>query len=87
MAPLAVTCLLVLPALVAAVSLLGRHWYGSGDQALEVLRIGDVGGQHTPLVGVVAVWLVPPRPPALPDPGSCPAAAWGRRAFWPGPHC
>lgn len=54
MAPLAVTCLLVLPALVAAVSLLGRHWYGSGDQALEVLRIGDVGGQHTPLVGVLS---------------------------------
>jgi hypothetical protein len=49
-----VTCLLVLPAVVAAVSLLGRHWYGSGDQALEVLRIGDVGGQHTPLVGVLS---------------------------------
>ena len=53
-APLVVTCLLVLPALVAAGSLLGRHWYGSGDQALEVLRISDVGGQHTPLVGVLS---------------------------------
>jgi hypothetical protein len=49
---IAVAGLLVLPALVAAVSLLGRHWYASGDQAFEVLRIGDVGGRHTPLVGV-----------------------------------
>ncbi|HEX6475974.1 MAG TPA: hypothetical protein VF005_01770, partial [Acidimicrobiales bacterium] len=43
--------LLALPALVAALSLLGRHWYASGDQAFEVLRIGDVGGRHTPLFG------------------------------------
>jgi hypothetical protein len=49
---LTVVVLLVLPALVAAVSLLGRHWFASGDQAFEVLRIGDVGGRHTPLVGV-----------------------------------
>jgi hypothetical protein len=49
---IAVTALLVLPALVAAASLLGRHWYASGDQAFEVLRIGDVGSRHTPLVGV-----------------------------------
>jgi hypothetical protein len=44
--------LLALPALAAAVSLLGRHWYSTGDQALEVLLIGDVGGRHTPLVGM-----------------------------------
>jgi hypothetical protein len=43
--------LLVLPAVVAALSLLGRHWYPTADQAFEALRIGDVGGQHTPLVG------------------------------------
>ncbi len=49
---LTVIALLVLPALVAALSLLGRHWYASSDQAFEVLRIGDVGGRHTPLVGV-----------------------------------
>jgi hypothetical protein len=47
----AVAALLALPALVAALSLLGRHWYASGDQAYEVLRIADVGGRHTPLVG------------------------------------
>lgn len=49
---MAVAGLLVLPALVAALSLLGRHWNASGDQAYEVLRIGDVGGSHTPLFGV-----------------------------------
>jgi hypothetical protein len=48
---LTVAALLVLPAVVAALSLLGRHWYPSADQAFEALRIGDVGGQHTPLVG------------------------------------
>src|SRR5436190_2093788 len=51
---LTVAGLLVLPALVAAASLLGRHWYASADHAYEVLRIGDVGGQHTPLVGVAS---------------------------------
>jgi hypothetical protein len=36
---------------IAVISLLGRHWYPSSDQAFEMLRIHDVGGSHTPLVG------------------------------------
>ena len=44
--------LFALPLLVAIVSLIGYHWYPASDLALEVLRIGDVGGRHTPLVGV-----------------------------------
>lgn len=44
--------LLGLPVLVAVGSLIGRHWYAASDQGLEVLRITDVGGPHTPLYGV-----------------------------------
>lgn len=40
------------PFVIAVVSLLGYHWYPSSDLALEVLRIKDVGGRHTPLVGM-----------------------------------
>jgi hypothetical protein len=43
--------LAALPAIAAAASLLGNHWHAGADQALELLRIGDVGGRHTPLVG------------------------------------
>jgi len=49
--PVAAT-LLALPLLIAAVSLIGYHWHPASDLALEVLRIRDVGGHHTPLVGV-----------------------------------
>ena len=38
------------------VSLFGRHWFATGDQALEMLRISDVGGKHTPLVGAWSRW-------------------------------
>jgi hypothetical protein len=48
--------LAVLPAVAAAASVLGYHWHASGDQALELLRIGDVGGRHTPLVGAWSRW-------------------------------
>jgi hypothetical protein len=48
--------LAALPALAAAASLLGNHWHASGDHALELLRIGDVGGHHTPLVGAWSRW-------------------------------
>lgn len=49
--PLAVA-LLAIPFVVAVLSLVGYHWYPSSDLALEVLRIRDVGGRHTPLVGM-----------------------------------
>ena len=48
--------LATLPAVAAAASLLGNHWHANGDQALELLRIGDVGGRHTPLVGAWSRW-------------------------------
>jgi len=44
--------LLAVPFVIAVVSLLGYHWYPSSDLALEVLRIKDVGGRHTPLIGM-----------------------------------
>jgi hypothetical protein len=48
--PVAVV-LLALPLLIAVVSIVGTHWHPASDLALEVLRIRDVGGHHTPLVG------------------------------------
>ena len=45
-----------LPVVAAAVSIAGRDWYPSGDQALEILRIRDVGGPHTPLLGAWSRW-------------------------------
>jgi hypothetical protein len=44
--------LVVLPMVVALVSLLGTHWSPTSDDAIEVLRIRDVGGRHTPLIGM-----------------------------------
>src|SRR5262245_6376965 len=44
--------LLGIPFVIAVVSLFGYHWYPSSDLALEVLRIKDVGGRHTPLIGM-----------------------------------
>lgn len=41
----------MLPLVVAVISLIGDHWNPASDLALEVLRIEDVGGAHTPLVG------------------------------------
>jgi hypothetical protein len=48
--------LVATPFLVAVLSLIGRHWFPAGDQALEMLRIRDVGGRHTPLVGAWSRW-------------------------------
>src|SRR4051812_30038132 len=48
--------LVALPFVVTIVSLIGRHWYPAGDQALEVLRIRDVGTSHTPLLGAWSRW-------------------------------
>lgn len=45
-----------LPALLAAASVGGRTWVPSFDHALEMLRVDDVGGPHSPLVGVFSRW-------------------------------
>ena len=42
---------LVFPLVIAVISLVGYHWHPVSDLALEALRIRDVGGRHTPLVG------------------------------------
>jgi hypothetical protein len=44
--------LVLLPLVVALISLIGTHWPPSSDDAVEVLRIRDVGTRHTPLVGM-----------------------------------
>ncbi len=49
---LAVALLVLAPLGVMLINLVGTHWFPASDQALEVLRIGDVGGRRTPLVGV-----------------------------------
>lgn len=51
-----VVAVAVAPAVVAAVSVLGSGWVPSDDRALEILRISDVGGAHTPLVGAWSRW-------------------------------
>ncbi len=45
-----------LPALIAAASVVGSRWNPSGDWALEYLRVSDVAGEHTPLVGAWSRW-------------------------------
>jgi hypothetical protein len=47
-----VVILVLLPLVVALISLLGTHWHAASDDALELLRIRDVLGRHTPLTGV-----------------------------------
>jgi hypothetical protein len=44
--------LVMVPLVVTLISLVGTHWHPTSDNALEVLRIRDVGGRHTPLTGV-----------------------------------
>jgi hypothetical protein len=48
--------LVALPFVVAALSVIGVHWNPAGDQAIEVMRIRDVGTAHTPLVGQWSRW-------------------------------
>jgi hypothetical protein len=43
--------LVLVPLVVALLALIGTHWHPSSDDAIEVLRIRDVGGRHTPLTG------------------------------------
>ncbi|MEY2422882.1 MAG: hypothetical protein QOI95_2949 [Acidimicrobiaceae bacterium] len=51
-----VAILVAAPVVGAIASLLGRSWYASSDQALQLLRISDVGGSHTPLLGAWSRW-------------------------------
>jgi hypothetical protein len=44
--------IVLLPLAITIVSLIGTHWHPSSDDALEVLKIRDVGGAHTPFTGV-----------------------------------
>jgi hypothetical protein len=43
--------LVALPGLAAAASVLAQGWIPTTDQAVEVLRVADVGTGHTPLTG------------------------------------
>jgi hypothetical protein len=47
-----VVALVLLPLAVVLVAIAGASWHPASDLAVEVLRIGEVGGRHTPLVGV-----------------------------------
>ncbi len=62
----------VLPLLVAAVVLAFRPWFPTLDLAMTELRVRDVGGRQTPLVGL------PGRIGDFPDQGSHP----GPWSFW-----
>ncbi len=44
--------LAVLPAAVTMLRLVGAHWHPPSDYSLEMLKIRDVFGRHTPLTGV-----------------------------------
>ena len=48
--------LVAAPFLVAALSVFGMHWNPAGDQAIEIMRIRDVGTAHTPLLGQWSRW-------------------------------
>lgn len=49
---LVIGTVLLVPLVVAlAIGLWGAHWHATSDQALEVLRIHDVGTSHTPMLG------------------------------------
>jgi hypothetical protein len=48
--------LIAVPFVAAVISVTGHSWHPSGDQAVELLRIRDVGGSHTPLLGMSSRW-------------------------------
>jgi len=52
----AIVLVAIAPALVAAVTVLGSDWVPADDQAIEVMRISDVGGGRTPLLGAWSRW-------------------------------
>ena len=51
-----VLVLVLAPVVAVCVSVIGRHWHAGGDQALEMLRVEDVGTSHTPLLGAWSRW-------------------------------
>lgn len=66
------TVIVVLPLLAALVSLLSTRWYPVLDLAMTELRVRDVFGRHSPLIGL------PGRIGESPDRGSHP----GPLSFW-----
>jgi hypothetical protein len=67
--PLAVAGIVILPLALAAVLLTQRPWAPVLDMAMTELRVRDVGGSHTPLIGL------PGRIGNFPDQGSHPGPA------------
>jgi len=65
----AVAGLIVLPFVVAAIVLRGREWHPVLDLAMTELRVRDVGGAQSPLIGL------PGRIGVFPDQGSHPGPA------------
>ena len=63
---------MALPLIVAVVVLAHRRWYPVLDLAMTEFRVRDVGGRHTPLIGL------PGRIGVFPDQGSHP----GPLSFW-----
>ena len=57
---------LALPFVIAAIVLLTRDWYPVLDLAMTEFRVRDVGGPHTPLIGL------PGRIGEFPEQGSHP---------------
>jgi hypothetical protein len=47
----AVVAVVLLPLAVVLVAIAGASWHPASDLAVEVMRISEVGGRHTPLVG------------------------------------
>lgn len=64
--------MVVMPLMVAAVALAFRPWHPTLDLAMTELRVRDVGGRQTPLIGL------PGRIGDFPDQGSHP----GPWSFW-----
>ncbi|HRE02536.1 MAG TPA: hypothetical protein PLV68_14645, partial [Ilumatobacteraceae bacterium] len=48
----ALAALVTVPLIVALVALRGRHWSPVLDLAMTEFRVADVGGAHTPLIGL-----------------------------------
>jgi hypothetical protein len=55
-APVVVAVLVAIPFVAALVAVVGTHWHPVGDQAVEVLRMRDVGIDHPPLIGPWSRW-------------------------------
>lgn len=70
--PILLGALVALPLAIAAVVLAFRPWHPTLDMAMTELRVRDVGGRNTPLIGL------PGRIGDFPDQGSHP----GPLSFW-----